>query len=270
MSHQYTRCRRLRADRSSKHLDVHGHMVVNSYIRRNSIGMFTVFGIQYLPHDVKLCAEKMIQIQLPMSVTATAKLEPKKQRKREHKRSTKYLQLSDVAMAKSQALHHTKSSSKTNASVGVLSAKSSFWWIHGKEYDLTDFIDRHPGGLESILLGKGRDCTALVESYHAFSTLHWKVLEKYEVKSAQDCDVGNFKQTQQSTTSQEATGEEKQPQHDFFYEILKERVASALLEKGLDPIKDRGATTQRIVYYVIIFSCWLYTGYLHMRVRFVH
>jgi cytochrome b involved in lipid metabolism len=43
------------------------------------------------------------------------------------------------------------------------------WMIHGVSYDLQEFLERHPGGRESILLGRGRDCTALFESYHAFS-----------------------------------------------------------------------------------------------------
>ena len=63
-------------------------------------------------------------------------------------------QLSDVAMEKSNS-------------------SQDLWWIHGNGYDLKDFVDRHPGGVEAILLGKGRDCTALVESYHPFSTRHW-------------------------------------------------------------------------------------------------
>jgi cytochrome b involved in lipid metabolism len=52
------------------------------------------------------------------------------------------------------------------------------WMIHGVSYDLQEFVDRHPGGQESILLGRGRDCTALFESYHAFSQQqqHWYVL----------------------------------------------------------------------------------------------
>jgi hypothetical protein len=65
-------------------------------------------------------------------------------------------QLSDVAMAKSHIAQ-------------------DLWWIHGNGYDLNDFVERHPGGIEAISLGKGRDCTALFESYHAFSNQHWYV-----------------------------------------------------------------------------------------------
>ena len=47
-----------------------------------------------------------------------------------------------------------------------------YWTIHGRDYDLDDFVEQHPGGQEAILLGKGRDCTALFDSYHPFTNLH--------------------------------------------------------------------------------------------------
>ena len=46
------------------------------------------------------------------------------------------------------------------------------WTIHGQNYDLSEFVSRHPGGKEAILLGRGRDCTALFESYHPFTKQH--------------------------------------------------------------------------------------------------
>jgi fatty acid desaturase (delta-4 desaturase) len=36
----------------------------------------------------------------------------------------------------------------------------------GKAYNLTPYMDRHPGGNWLINLAIGRDCTALFESYH--------------------------------------------------------------------------------------------------------
>jgi cytochrome b involved in lipid metabolism len=54
-------------------------------------------------------------------------------------------------------------------SVGKLATHSNLWLIHGQEYNLADFVHRHPGGKEAILLGQGRDCTALFESYHSFT-----------------------------------------------------------------------------------------------------
>jgi Cytochrome b5-like Heme/Steroid binding domain len=62
---------------------------------------------------------------------------------------------------------------KSEVARGPKEAKDAMsWLIHGQQYDLSDFVDRHPGGKESILLGRGRDCTALFESYHAFTTQH--------------------------------------------------------------------------------------------------
>lgn len=56
--------------------------------------------------------------------------------------------------------------------VSVVGGEQYLWTIHGKDYDLSDFVERHPGGKEAILLGRGRDCTALFESYHPFTNRH--------------------------------------------------------------------------------------------------
>jgi hypothetical protein len=91
------------------------------------------------------------------------------------------------------------------------------------------------------MLGKGRDCTALVESYHAFSSGHNKVLEKFLVEEKN----------------------QKAPQVDFFYILLKERVIVELKAQGLDPQADRGASWGRTLYYAAVILAWLTTGYLH-------
>jgi len=135
----------------------------------------------------------------------------------------------------------------------------NLWWIHGHGYDLMDFVKNHPGGVEAILLGKGRDCTALVESYHAFSGDRvWKVLEKYR------SSPGLVKDDDEGETTKQG-GERVQ---DFFYEILKKRVTKVLLSKGIDPVNDRGASETRIAYYFVVLVSWLYTGYLHCSVSF--
>jgi len=74
------------------------------------------------------------------------------------------------------------------------------WVIHGQSYDLSGFVDRHPGGRLAILSGRGRDCTALFESYHPWNDRHRKVLEAYG---------------------------EALPPADPFYEDLKQRVRKA-------------------------------------------
>lgn len=58
------------------------------------------------------------------------------------------------------------------------------WNIYGKKYDLTNFTQNHPGGSEILIKSKDLDdCTALFESYHAFSNIDSirKSLNKYEI-----------------------------------------------------------------------------------------
>lgn len=53
---------------------------------------------------------------------------------------------------------------------------------------------------------------------------------------------------------------------DVFFEILKERVASVLKEKGIDPVNDRGANFGRTMHYLLIIGAWLTSGYWHVKV----
>ncbi len=41
----------------------------------------------------------------------------------------------------------------------------SLWLIHGKLYDLTAFVDKHPGGASWLAYTQGTDCTGIG---HAF------------------------------------------------------------------------------------------------------
>jgi linoleoyl-CoA desaturase len=59
------------------------------------------------------------------------------------------------------------------------------WNIYGKQYDLTKFIDKHPGGKFILERTKNlEDITALFETYHAFSNIEkiQETLNKYEIK----------------------------------------------------------------------------------------
>eukprot|EP00392_Amoebophrya_sp_AT5.2_P000026 g26.t1 len=42
------------------------------------------------------------------------------------------------------------------------------WTIYGRKYDLTKFMESHPGGKWPLTLTKNSDCTILFESYHPF------------------------------------------------------------------------------------------------------
>ena len=64
----------------------------------------------------------------------------------------------------------------TTTTSGPEKTMAELWTVHGIQYDLTDYIDRHPGGKEALELARGRDCTALFESYHPFTNNHRSVI----------------------------------------------------------------------------------------------
>lgn len=120
----------------------------------------------------------------------------------------------------------------------------STWIIHGQQYNLTTFVDRHPGGREAILLGQGRDCTALFESYHPFTNKHVKTLEKYTTQA--NCPT---------------------PPQDVFYTELCRRVEAQLQAVGVDPVENRAATPLRTMYYWTIAAALTMSGVAHCKVR---
>jgi hypothetical protein len=135
---------------------------------------------------------------------------------------------------------------------------SATWVIHERKYRMAEFVPYHPGGLETIMLGCGHDCTALFESYHPFTHEPRRILEQYLVH---DKDV----------TAKEipvaATTETK----DVFYETMRLRVEQTLRAQGLDPVKDRAASWPRFFYYVFVLALVAVTGVAHARVRtYIH
>ena len=85
--------------------------------------------------------------------------------------------------------------------------------IHGKYYDLREF--KHPGGQEILELCKNEpDCSALFESYHAFSDMNKikNIMKKYVVGSTNKPPLFSFKE-------------------DGFYLTLRKRVNDYLKNK---------------------------------------
>ena len=61
------------------------------------------------------------------------------------------------------------------------------WYIHGKAYDLSTWLDMHPGGSYLLTITKATEVTALYESYHAASLKETSIketLKKFEVPCA--------------------------------------------------------------------------------------
>ncbi|MCU0656699.1 MAG: fatty acid desaturase [Polyangiaceae bacterium] len=63
----------------------------------------------------------------------------------------------------------------------AVSEADRLWFIDGKAYDLSEFLEKHPGGLDAIRLGQGTDCTELFRTYHFRRMPAAKLLARYEV-----------------------------------------------------------------------------------------
>ena len=163
-------------------------------------------------------------------------------------------------------------STAAGIAVAVAISRENLWTVHGKDYDLKDFVQSHPGGREAILLGMGRDCTALFESYHPFTDRHRTVLKKY----MQNMDGSKEQNEKVSKADANATHEEyvggvrkkdadSDTDTDEFYNVLKDRVAKTLHKHGIDPTKDRAATTGRSLYYILILMLLITSGSYHIQ-----
>ena len=53
--------------------------------------------------------------------------------------------------------------------------------INDKVYDVTQWKDRHPGGVEVLRLVAGRDITVAFDTYHPFTTKAAEMLPKYQI-----------------------------------------------------------------------------------------
>eukprot|EP01087_Luapelamoeba_hula_P000145 TRINITY_DN10089_c0_g2_i1.p1 TRINITY_DN10089_c0_g2~~TRINITY_DN10089_c0_g2_i1.p1 ORF type:complete len:458 (-),score=57.87 TRINITY_DN10089_c0_g2_i1:81-1454(-) len=83
-------------------------------------------------------------------------------------------------------------------------AEDAYLAVRGKVYDVTGWMDKHPGGREVLTLNAGRDATQLFEAYHPLTVT--AVLSKYE--------IGTLKSSEHPTF----------PPISPFYRTLKERV----------------------------------------------
>mmetsp|Transcript_9677 Transcript_9677/g.17414 ORF Transcript_9677/g.17414 Transcript_9677/m.17414 type:complete len:496 (+) Transcript_9677:109-1596(+) len=69
--------------------------------------------------------------------------------------------------------------------VHIKPGEKVLWHISGADYDLSSFVNKHPGGPIAIGLGRGIDCTRLFMTYHAPNGRAHAMLERYRVGSEQ-------------------------------------------------------------------------------------
>lgn len=87
--------------------------------------------------------------------------------------------------------------------------------IRGNVYDVTKWVDNHPGGKDVLFLNAGRDATQLFEAYHPVHV--WPTLKKYQIGRLVSSELPTF------------------PPVSKFYLTLKKRVEGYFKEHNLKP-----------------------------------
>ena len=111
----------------------------------------------------------------------------------------------------------------------------------GKVYDISNFVNRHPGGCEQIMLGAGRDITQLFRSYHK---PHVAKLIKEKCRY-----VGDLVDNEMPIFPKD---------EGKFYQTLKQRVSDYFKSNGFDPKVD-----------VLTFSCYALLCFLSLFLWYV-
>ena len=137
----------------------------------------------------------------------------------------------------------TKIKPKFNGSAADL------WLIHGRYYDLSSYVQQHPGGAHMILLGKGKDCTELFESVHSTAKIDVaRLLKRYEVAyGAAEIDESPFDW-----------------QHRGFYKDLSQRVQGYFKERQMSskaPISFWAWVIPTVIAWIGAFGLWLATAH---------
>lgn len=110
--------------------------------------------------------------------------------------------------------------------------------VRGKVYDVSKFLNRHPGGKDMLLMGAGRDVTIVFETYHAFSDCVPKVLEKYHVGHLVSDELPTF------------------PQRGLFYQTVRDRVRKYFKETNQDPKFSRWMWLRYIGIPTVLLLLW--------------
>jgi fatty acid desaturase len=111
--------------------------------------------------------------------------------------------------------------------------KSAWVYMGKKVYDITEWLDRHPGGKSVLLLVAGRDVSDLLPSYHPFSARPATVLEKYEIGEISTAEFPQYL-----------------PDRGFYADVRRE-VAEYFRTTGYKP-KDPIAGLWRLVFMLMV------------------
>ena len=144
-----------------------------------------------------------------------------------------------------------KSSRLTGAEVAKHDNVDSCWVIiHGRVYDITDFLPEHPGGSKVILKYAGKDATETYEPIHPPDTL-----EKYldQSKHLGEVDMGTVQKEQQEEDPDEQARQERiknKPSLEQCYNLMDfEAVAKYVMKKTAWAYYSSGADDEIVSFF---------------------
>ncbi|KAK4873784.1 hypothetical protein RN001_013144 [Aquatica leii] len=115
---------------------------------------------------------------------------------------------------------------------------NGLWRVHDGLYDVTDFIDSHPGGKFWLKETKGMDITEAFETHHIKSDIPELLLKKFFIKNATNLRMSKFKFDE-----------------DGFYKTLKRKVRVALKTLPKDCHKISNMYTDLLLLATFVLAC---------------
>ena len=85
--------------------------------------------------------------------------------------------------------------------------------LHGKVYNITQYLDYHPGGVDMLMKGGGKDCTSLFNKYHSWVNIDG-LLSK--------CLIGILVDNDKNISITEDEEQEEQNQQDVNVDVEKD------------------------------------------------
>ncbi|KAJ3387986.1 hypothetical protein HDU92_001701 [Lobulomyces angularis] len=119
--------------------------------------------------------------------------------------------------------------------------RESCWVIYEDSvFDVTPFLEKHPGGVDLLLLGGGRDTTNLIPSYHWWTDKPQEILKKFK--------IGKLEGRNEFPSFPRDTG---------FYRDLTKKVGDYFKKTNKDP-KDPLPGIKRLLFmFVVAFFSYL-------------
>jgi hypothetical protein len=119
----------------------------------------------------------------------------------------------------------SKEKAQHESRIGGAPPREHCWLVHGKWYDLTTFVDAHPGGASWLRLTAGQDVTEAFEVHHLNTRKAEAVLAKYYVGDADAAYAGRYVWDERG-----------------FFRTVKRRVAAHFSARGADGLPATGPT----------------------------